>query len=426
MRRRVAVGLAVTLVVAGLAAVAAWQLWPSRCLDEVVPAADVTRPFPDTDPDQRLERLIGAAEGWGAGKVFASVGYDYDRYVDLAALPVGYAVWRQDNPVMAVVDPETADPVWGIRQAEVRHTWDASAERFVMLAAPDDGPLEVSAHAMSSGERRWCVRLDQAPLAATDPISTSVAADHRVLVLAGDADDLRLSSLDGDDGAVRWSHVVEGVDRGDYVSSAWQGVVVVGGRPSHELAEPPSADAEVIAGVDEETGEVRWRHAVSPGATASVAGDRDGQVVVRESGPGGHRLVMLDHETGEQRWEAGGIAANADLAVRGGVLLVRTAEALAGRHLGTGRELWRTPVRQQPQAFPYGFRLAQQPMLDDGHLLLGATDALVRLRLSDGHQERWELPTDGVSTTFWPYRVALSGASLAVATNTGAVLVGGS
>ncbi|RYD66695.1 MAG: hypothetical protein EOP58_04925 [Sphingomonadales bacterium] len=63
-------------------------------------------------------------------------------------------------------------------------------------------------------------------------------------------------------------------------------------------------------------------------------------------------------------------------------------------------------------------------MLDADHLLLGATDALVKLRLRDGQRERWALPTDGINTTYWPYRVALSGSTLAVATNTGAVLVG--
>jgi hypothetical protein len=33
------------------------------------------------------------------------------------------------------------------------------------------------------------------------------------------------------------------------------------------------------------------------------------------------------------------------------------------------------------------------------------------------------LPTDGVSTTYWPYQLAVSGGLIAVATNTGAVVV---
>src|SRR5690606_35300134 len=137
---------------------------PTDCVDEAVVADRVTRPFPDDSPDERLKRLIDAGDGWDFGRTVASLGYDYDRYVDFASLPGMFAVWRKGDPVMAAVSAETGEPLWGIRQAKVRHTWDASAERFVLLAAPDDAPLEVAAHAMDSGELRWCVRLDQAPL----------------------------------------------------------------------------------------------------------------------------------------------------------------------------------------------------------------------------------------------------------------------
>src|SRR5690606_18614975 len=104
---------------------------------------------------------------------------------------------------------------------------------------------------------------------------------------------------------------------------------------------------------------------------------------------------------------------------------------LQALEVGTGGPAWRVPVRQTPQQFPYGFSLAEQPMPDADHLLLGVTDGLWRLRLVDGHRERWALPTDGISTTYWPYRVAVtsprdgSGPVVAVATNTGAVVVGG-
>lgn len=424
-RRRVAIALAVALVAGSLAAVAAWRWRPAECLDQVVPAQSLERPLPQTEDDPRLARLVTAAEGWGEGSVVGAVGYDYDRYIDLAALPRMFAVWRKDDPVMMTIDAATGDPRWGIRQAQVRHTWDASAERFMMLAAPQGEPIEVSSHAMDSGERRWCVRLDQPPVGADDPITTRVDEGNNVLVLAGKVGEQRLTMLAGDDGRVQWTRKPSGIDRGAYLSGEWSGVSVIGGRPTHELGEPPADSPEVLAGINDK-GSVVWRHKVEAGATASVVGDLDGQVVVREAINGRHRLLMLDQATGREQWQVASVPATSDVAVRGSRVLIRTTNAIRALDIGTGKPAWRIPVRQQPQQFPYGFRLSSQPMLDGHTLLLGSTDALIEVDLRNGSQQRMALPVDGISTTYWPYQVVIAGPSLGVVTNTGAVVIDGS
>ena len=67
----------------------------------------------------------------------------------------------------------------------------------------------------------------------------------------------------------------------------------------------------------------------------------------------------------------------------------------------------------------------RQILLEDELSLARRYLEIEALRFGERLQVRWELPTDGISTTYWPYRIALSGSTLAVATNTGAVLVGG-
>ena len=39
------------------------------------------------------------------------------------------------------------------------------------------------------------------------------------------------------------------------------------------------------------------------------------------------------------------------------------------------------------------------------------------------HGSAAALPTDGISTTYWPYQLAVTDTQIAIATNTGAVVV---
>jgi hypothetical protein len=82
---------------------------------------------------------------------------------------------------------------------------------------------------------------------------------------------------------------------------------------------------------------------------------------------------------------------------------------------------WRLPYPDRPRFFPYGFDLDAAPMLDGHHLLLGTTTAVRALDLDTGALRTYPLPTDGISTTYWPYQLAVAGRLVVVVTNTGAV-----
>ena len=72
--------------------------------------------------------------------------------------------------------------------------------------------------------------------------------------------------------------------------------------------------------------------------------------------------------------------------------------------------------------FPYGFTLAQMPSLDEDHVLMPTTTGLVVLDVRDGSQEDHPLPVDGISTTYWPYQLAVTQDAIGVVTNTGGVV----
>ena len=77
----------------------------------------------------------------------------------------------------------------------------------------------------------------------------------------------------------------------------------------------------------------------------------------------------------------------------------------------------------RPQFLPYGFELDSVPLLDADHVLIGGTTALHTLDLRTGAMTSAALPTDGINTTYWPYQLAVTDRLIAVATNTGAVVV---
>lgn len=416
--------LVLTLVATGLAATAAWRFWPATCGegDELVPASGITDPLPGDPGDRRLQRLIDTAGGWGLGEVVGAVGYDHNRFIEFAGLPDALGVWRRGDPVFVVTDPADGHPLWGLRQAEQRRTWDASARRFVSVGVPAGTSPEISVRRLEDGRQVWCARVPDTPVEAADPISTAVLENQDVLFLAGKVGSQRLTSLSGSSGRVRWTQPLRGIDRGDFIGIGQQGTLVVGGRPPYELSEPPSPDRDVLSGLEADSGRTRWTHRVPAGTTASAIGD-DGGIVAMLQRAETDELVALDEETGRVLWRQSLAGADHDATVRGGVVLVRTERRLAAHDLATGKPLWSNPIRRQPQRFPYGFRLAEQPMRSDHELVLGATDALVVLDVRSGSERELPLPTDGLSTTYWPYRVVTTPDGLALATNTGAVLV---
>jgi hypothetical protein len=62
------------------------------------------------------------------------------------------------------------------------------------------------------------------------------------------------------------------------------------------------------------------------------------------------------------------------------------------------------------------------PSLDEDHVLVPTTSALVVLDVHDGSQVSYALPTDGISTTYWPYQLAVTQDAIGVVTNTGGVV----
>ena len=112
-----------------------------------------------------------------------------------------------------------------------------------------------------------------------------------------------------------------------------------------------------------------------------------------------------------------------DAAVRSGRVLVRAGARWAAYDSSDGRLLWSRVIPDRPQFLPYGFELADVPLLDADHVLIGGTTGLHTMDLRTGSFTTARLPTDGINTTYWPYQVAVTDDAIAVATNTGAVVV---
>ena len=112
-----------------------------------------------------------------------------------------------------------------------------------------------------------------------------------------------------------------------------------------------------------------------------------------------------------------------DAALRTGRVLVRAGDAVVGVRPHRRPSAVAAHVPAEPQFLPYGFELDSVPLLDADHVLIGGTTALHTLDLRTGSMTSAALPTDGINTTYWPYQLAVSDRLIAVATNTGAVVV---
>ncbi len=133
---------------------------------------------------------------------------------------------------------------------------------------------------------------------------------------------------------------------------------------------------------------------------------------------------MVIDSSGRQVWDAapaGG--ARLDATLRSGRVLVRVDDRWSAYAVEDGRRLWSRLLPSRPQFLPYGFELDSIAMLDDDHALFGGTTAVHTMDLRTGRLASADLPTDGISTTYWTYQVAVSPGLIAVATNTGAVVV---
>jgi hypothetical protein len=380
--------------------------------------------------DPRLKRLARAAAGWGLGTVVGGVGYDYDQWLTLGAVPAGLAAWTKRDPVISFVGDDLR-PRWGLRQAAVSHAWSADADSFLQLELSKKHPLWLSSYGIDDGHRQWCATIGGRPTRQQDPYGTALVGGRSLVVLANGAKGSELTSLDTDSGRAAWTAGVTGIDRGDFLGDLGDGAVLVGGRAAYELgdARVPAPEGPSLAAVDEATGAVRWRYG---SGEVHVVGRAGGLVVIEEVGsrqarPTGKARPAVDlvglSAAGTVRWRRSAAKLGSDLATAGDTVVANTGTAFVGIDARTGRRIWSRSYPKVPQFLPYGFVLAAQPMLDAHHLLVGGTTGLHSLDVRTGAMHTYALPRDGINTTYWPYQVVLTSQFLAVVTNTGTVVI---
>ncbi|MCW2817975.1 MAG: hypothetical protein JWR42_762 [Marmoricola sp.] len=439
-RRAWRVGLlAVAVLAAGGGAVAVHELRRGTpCGDGVVslPASRSSSPFLGAadrarQPDARRDRLVARLEADGApvGRVLGAVGYDYDQWAQLSAYAQGLGVRTRDNPGFTMLDDRTLRPRWSVRVQAGRSAYDADARSYLVATLPADRAPELVLLDADTGRRRWCTSVGDVAVTGTRPFATQLLPDGSVVVLtpAPGARE-RVTRLTAGHGTVRWSRTLD-ADAGDFLGSAGAHGLLVGGRGADQLLEDSSLrsrrSGNGVAMLDDRDGSTTWTLPTSRAQDVHVIGvDASGSAYLqaRRAGEQSERMVGVDPD-GTPRWTISPTRDEAyDVTLRGTRLLVRDTAGFAAYATSGGRRLWTRTLPGRPQQLPYGFSLDAQPSLDADHLLLGATTALRTLDVRDGSTTDAALPTDGISTTYWPYQVVLTDRLLAVATNTGAVV----
>jgi len=296
---------------------------------------------------------------------------------------------------------------------------------------PSEAAPDLVAMDADTGERRWCTTLGEAAVHRTDPFATQILGNEDVVVLGpGSGDQERLVRLDGRDGSQVWERTLDAAS-GDFLGELGQGTLLTGGREQFRLFDPESmakrrAGAALVL-VSARDGKTIWTREAAAGSDLHVLGiDPDsGTAFVQEWNTASRsaRLISIDRE-GNQAWYAvPARGASFDAALRSGRILVRAGNRWSAYAIEDGHRLWTRVLPARPQFLPYGFELDSVPMLDADHALIAGTTALHTLDMRTGAMTSAVLPTDGVNTTYWPYQVAVSAGLIAVATNTGAVVV---
>lgn len=438
MGRRAWVVGSVTGVVVLAGAVVVPRLLPG-CGEEVVrvPAARSSSPFLDAggrkeQPDRNRDVLVRALSTAPSpfGEVLGAVGYDYGQWARIDGFAQGIGVRTRDNPDFTLLDDATLRPRWSIQVGTERSAYDASDRRYLVATLPTDTAPDLVSMDASTGERLWCASLGGPPVQADDPFKTQVLAGEDVAVLGPSAGrEERIARLSGRDGSQVWERTLD-ADAGDFLGDLGNGRLLAGGTEQFRLSDPAGLkerpEGPALVALSARDGRTVWTHDAAAGSGVHVVGTdpASGSTVVSEwsSATRTTRLVVLDRE-GNQRWFAvPARGAGFDATLRAGRILVRAGDRWSAYALTGGRLLWTRTVPARPQFLPYGFDLAQVPLLDEDHVLIGGTTALHTLDLRTGSMTSARLPTDGISTTYWPYQVAVSAGLVAVATNTGAVV----
>ena len=241
----------------------------------------------------------------------------------------------------------------------------------------------------------------------------------------------RVARFSAADGELVWERTLD-ADSGDFLGDMGDDTLLAGGREQFRLLDPEAVASRpagtALALLSARDGSTIWTRPEPAGSDVHVVGTdpESGTAVVQQCDRTRRdgRAAGAINRKGDQEWFAvparGGYF---DAALRGSRILVRSDNRWSAYDLEDGHRLWRRSVPAKPQFLPYGFELASIPMLDADHVLIGGTTALHTLDLRTGAMTSAPLPTDGINTTYWPYEVAVSDRLIAVATNTGAVVV---
>ncbi|MGN6160404.1 MAG: outer membrane protein assembly factor BamB family protein [Marmoricola sp.] len=394
----------------------------AACSSAAVGAGQVPPVFAATDApvvrnDAHLARLVAEVRASHLGRVLGAVGYDQRQWLRSAAVSGGFATWTADNAVIGFRDTD-GRVRWGLRQSRDPQAWATTDDRVLDLDLRPGRSARIASYNARTGAMAWCADVGTATHYG-DPLTVAPGAGGSTwVVTAGPT----LAKVDASGRATK-PQALSGADRAAYVRQIGS-LLIVGGRASHLLAAPdpkaarPRADQPAVIAFDAQSLQPRWRW--GSGLTAHVVGETGGLLLVEVARPQGSDVAAVDL-TGHQRWATklpGTTTPDMIIDSRTHTLVVRTARSVSGYDAITGRLRW---TRTLGAVFPDGFDLAAQARLGD-RILLATKQALVALDPATGRTRDYPLPTDG-SGTYWPYEVVVSGPSLILETNAGAVLV---
>jgi outer membrane protein assembly factor BamB len=381
------------------------------------------------EPDERLSTVSDAVDAMGPpfGEVRAGVGFDYGQWLHLYGVAGGLLAWTKNNAPVTLLDEHTLKARWSLRPLRKRTAWDASEDRFLLLDLASHRPTQVASYDLANGHEQWCVSLG-ADQAAGEPVSTTFLDGEAVLVALPGKSGLKVARLAAQDGRTVWQRELTGLDRGDFLSPLGEDLFVAGGTEEYRLAQANASTpaGPVISAYSVLDGDPQWSWSAPANTLVHVVGiasDATGDRIIAVSRSAqGTRLFALS-ATGAELWTTTPDAVAYESTLRGGVVLMRSRAGLDGYDAASGKLLWHRAVPADRTYFPYGFTLAQMPSLDDSHLLMPTTTALRVLDLRTGTDQAFALPVDGISTTYWPYQLAVTPGLIGVVTNIGGVVV---
>jgi len=426
------------LVLGGVAAVVVPRLLPG-CGKDVTEAsaAKSTSPFLDAEqraeqPDRDRDRLVAAMQAAPPpfGEVLGAVGYHYEQWAQLSAYAQGIGVRTRHNPDFTMLDDEQLRPMWSVAVRTPKSTYDASDRSYLVATLPAGAAPDLVRLSAETGQRKWCATLEGRGVQGNDPFATQILPDEGVVVLGpGEGDEEQLVRLSGEDGEQVWARNLDAAS-GDFVGDMGDETLLVGGREQFRLFDPESLsnrpEGASLVLVSARDGDTIWTKRAPAGSDVHVLGtdpETRTAFVQETDAEGPTRLTALD-EKGEELWsKTPGRETTFDATLLSGRILVRANNRWAAYDAENGRRLWTRVLPERPQFLPYGFELDSIPLLDADHALIGGTTALHTLDMRNGTMTSARLPTDGISTTYWPYEVVVSPGLIGVATNTGAVVV---